>query len=93
MMSWLKDLHWSLYYEHGIRWVSKPPKREWRILLLPGMEPPPPQPGYTQVVTKLPEQMAGLMGGSQLPADTHPLYGLRLMAQQSNSDNPFLRDI
>lgn len=93
MREWLRDLHWSLYYEHGIRWLSKPPKRDWHVLLLPGMDPPFPRAGYTQVVTRLTEQQAGLMGGSQMPADVHPLYALRQMSQQSSSDNPFLRDL
>lgn len=86
MKSWLEDLHWSLYYEHGIHWLSKPPTREWRVLLLPGMEPPTPQPGYTQVVTQLTEQQVALMGGSQMPTDVHPLYALRMTAQQASSD-------
>lgn len=92
MISWLRDLHWSLYYEHGIRWLSKPPKREWHVLLLPGMEPPPPQPGYTQVVTKVPERIAGLMGGQQT-ADVHPLFALRQLGQQADSRNPLIRDL
>lgn len=91
MISWIEDLRWWLYYERGQRWLSQPPKREWHILLLPGMEPPPSRAGYTQVVTRLSEQQTGLFGGP--PTDVHPLYALRQASQQMSSDNPFLRDL
>lgn len=95
MREWIRDLHWSLYYEHGIRWLSKPPKRDWHILLLPGMAQPPPRAGYTQIVTQLTEQQCGLTGGSQMPTDASPLYGLRMLSQQMSRDNAntFLRGL
>lgn len=100
MISWLRDLHWSLYYEHGIRWLSKPPKREWHVLLLDGMEPPPPPHGYTQVVTRMPSGLceAGhhhALGACPVhqPLQAHPLYALRQMSQQAGSENPLIRDL
>ena len=59
-MKWLQDLHWSLYYESGWRWLSKPEPREWNVLLIDGMEPPLPRPGYEQRIVRLPSDMAAL---------------------------------
>lgn len=54
MIDWLRDLHWELYFEQGWQFLPKPPLRPWRVLLLPGMEPPEPRPGFEQRIIRMP---------------------------------------
>lgn len=65
MSELIRNLHWALYYEFGWTWLPKAEPREWRVLLLQGMDPPPPRVGYEQIVARIPEHMAALFGAPQ----------------------------
>ena len=53
MKKWLKaqNWYWSLYYEHGLDWFWTPLPRAWRVLVLPGEEPPFARMGWKQEIT------------------------------------------
>jgi len=54
-MNWIKrqNWYWSLYYEYGFRWFWTPNPRPWRIIVLPGEEPPFPRQGWKQEITHI----------------------------------------
>lgn len=98
----MKDLLWTMYYEWGWKFLPKPEPREWHILLLDGMEPPPPRYGWVQVVSRLPSGLCDAghhhaLGACPVhqPLEVHPLYALRQTTQQMDSRNvdTFLRDL
>ncbi len=101
-MQWLKDLHWSLYYETGLTFLPKPEPREWHIMLLDGMEQPFPRAGYVQVITRMPSGLCDA-GYHHAPAacpvhqprDVHPMYAARQTMNQMDARlaDQYLRDL
>lgn len=68
MVNWLRaqGWYWSLYYRHGIqwRWLPEPEARRWNVMILEGMEPPDPLPGYKQRIVRIPKHVEQLFSGS-----------------------------
>lgn len=58
MRKWLaaQGWYWELYYGFGFQfeWLPRPNDREWRLILLEGMDPPPERPGYKQHIVRMP---------------------------------------